>query len=186
MPLLEKAFSKFIGNYERIIGGTGYESLRHLTGKPVFIYKHPDLLKKHPNSVESTLFNLYGKLAREGYPLVTSCCGISPGPDGLQSGHAFTLLDTVELQGTQLVKIRNPWSIEAYNGPWNDKDPVWTPQLLKQAGHELGNDGIFFMPFHNFISANYFEDTEVAMYKDFTKTQTFSIKQSTFRQKFII
>jgi len=37
MPLFEKAFAKLNGNYDRTVGGSGYESLRMLSGKPVFM-----------------------------------------------------------------------------------------------------------------------------------------------------
>jgi hypothetical protein len=43
MPLLEKAYSKFNGNYDRIEWGSGFESLRQLTAMPTFYYKHADL-----------------------------------------------------------------------------------------------------------------------------------------------
>lgn len=37
---MEKAFAKLNQNYDRIQGGSGYESLRMLTNMPVFRYEH--------------------------------------------------------------------------------------------------------------------------------------------------
>ena len=38
MPLLEKAYAKLNGNYDRIEWGSGYESLRQLSARPVFFF----------------------------------------------------------------------------------------------------------------------------------------------------
>jgi hypothetical protein len=41
---------------------------------------------------------------------------------GLPGGHAYTLLGARELKdGTKLLKMRNPWGSENYNGPYSDK-----------------------------------------------------------------
>lgn len=64
MPLLEKAYAKFNGNYERLEWGSAYEALIHLSGKPQYGWRHSELLKKHPNQEETHLFNLVHSLAR--------------------------------------------------------------------------------------------------------------------------
>lgn len=120
---------------------------------------------------EDNVFELLNRMSREDFPMVASCCATkkSKAPDGLQKSHAYTLLDVVNLEGTRLAKIRNPWSKEGYNGKWSDDDPVWTDELLAKAGHTLANDGIFFMPFDQFIAPGYFRSTSVAIYKRFKK-----------------
>jgi hypothetical protein len=40
MPLLEKAYAKLHLNYDRIVGGSGAEGLRTLTGMPVVDINH--------------------------------------------------------------------------------------------------------------------------------------------------
>jgi hypothetical protein len=49
---------------------------------------------------------------------------------GLYSGHAYSIMDLIELKSNTLVRIRNPWGsgnpIE-WNGPWSDQ----TPELIK-------------------------------------------------------
>ena len=129
MPLFEKAYAKLNGNYDRIEWGSGYESLRQLTARPVFFYEH-EKIKDH----EGDEFTLFKRLSRENHPMVISCCNVPRGsaaPDGLTNAHAYTLLDVLELKGTRLAKIRNPWSVEGYSGSWSDSDPVWTPALLR-------------------------------------------------------
>ena len=73
---------------------------------------------------------------------------------GIANSHAYTVLGTLEIgddeEGgttTRLVKMRNPWGHETYHGPWSDEDDsAWSSDLLDEANHEIGNDGIFFMP----------------------------------------
>lgn len=67
--MLEKAFTKLNGNYDRIVGGSGAESLRLLTNKPVFYFNHPDIVNK-----QAQYFKLFHKMARENYPMVVGCC----------------------------------------------------------------------------------------------------------------
>jgi len=45
-------------------------------------------------------------------------------------------LDAVELKDEngkvwKLLKMRNPWARETYEGPWHDLDKRWTPSLKK-------------------------------------------------------
>lgn len=128
MPLFEKAYSKFNGNYDRIEWGSGFESLRQFSGKPTYFIEHKNVAK-----LESNEFMLFHKFSKENYPMVISCCEVvGQAPDGLTNAHAYTLLDVVEIPGGhKLAKIRNPWSREGYNGEWSDEDPRWTPELLK-------------------------------------------------------
>ena len=174
MPLFEKAFSKYMGDYDRIQGGTGYESLRTLSNKPIFYWNHESL--KDPRGLFTTLH----KLAKNKHHIVVGCCRTSgDAPDGLTNQHAYSLLDVIEVQGEKLAKMRNPWSVEGYNGPWSDNDPRWTPALLKQVGHEKANDGVFFMPFKNYLVKPYFTQTSAAIWKEFkNKKDIYNIVQT--------
>lgn len=169
MPLLEKAYAKFNGNYDRIGWGSGYESLRQITNKPVFLLQHNKFAGNY-----NGIYDLLSKLAKEDHPMVVSCCATAlnsdDAPDGLINHHAYTLLDVVDLQGTKLAKLRNPWSTEKYIGDWSDKDKRWTPELLKMLDHKIDNDGVFFMPFYKFVNKPYFRSTTVSIYRDFTKS----------------
>lgn len=111
--------------------------------------------------------------ARKNYPMTTNCCR-NGGIHGLIAGHAYTLLDVVQLQGGPLLaKIRNPWNKESYNGPWRDDDSRWTAAWKKQVNLQIANDGIFHMEYDTYIS--YFSDFDVAYYEDFASSNYFPI-----------
>ena len=42
--------------------------------------------------------------------------------------------------------MQNPWGIELYEGPFNDKDSEWSEELRGKCGSVNVNDGEFFMP----------------------------------------
>lgn len=183
IPLLEKAYAKLNGNLDRIEWGNGYESLRQLSNKPAYHFTHKKL-KKETNG---HMYALFHKLAQADYPMVTSCCGTKGNaPDGLVNKHAYTLLDVVDVDGHRLAKIRNPWGKEGYNGKWSDSDPVWTPEMLKKAGHTLGNDGVFYMPFQQFIQPGYFKSTAVAIHKPFTQRNLYMVNQEVEQQSLFV
>ena len=79
--------------------------------------------------------------------------------DGLVPGHAYSLLSAAQFDTYRLVKLRNPHgkgtrgSPTEWNGQWSDKSPEWQlfPSIARQAGHTVLNDGIFWMPFEDFV-----------------------------------
>ena len=91
---------------------------------------------------------------------------------GLYPYHAYTLLGVLDLQKNgasykKLLKIRNPFGDERYNGPWHDGDKQWTDEFKKQANLVIASDGIFYMPFEIFDEVYpYFY---VVMYQDWNK-----------------
>lgn len=97
--------------------------------------------------------------------MVVGCCAKIR--DGLVTEHAYSLLDTVEIYGERLAKLRNPNNFEHYTGPWSDDDSRWTDSLKQQLGHTSADDGIFFMPLDNFV--DYFTDTAVSLYEKYAK-----------------
>ncbi len=40
---------------------------------------------------------------------------------GVRQKHAYALVDVQELRGYRLVRVRNPWGSEEWQGPWGDK-----------------------------------------------------------------
>ena len=97
--------------------------------------------------------------------MTCGCCH-NGGVHGLVSGHAYSLLDIkdVDYNGkTTLIKLRNPWSKEKYNGPWKDGDSKWTDARKQQVGGlTVKDDGAFWMEYKTFL--RYFYNVAAAMY----------------------
>ena len=79
---------------------------------------------------------------------------------GLISGHAYTLLDSLELVDKEhrnkkihLVQMRNPWGKEKYTGPGRADDDRWTADLKSQVDLTKADDGIFYMRNQDFKKA---------------------------------
>lgn len=51
-------------------------------------------------------------------------------------GHAFAILDVVEEDGHQLLKLYNPWGKGEWTGAWSDKSDKWTRRLKNKLGWE--------------------------------------------------
>ena len=68
--------------------------------------------------------------------------------------HAFTVNDALKLSdGTKLIRIRNPWGSEWYDGPWSDKSIMWTEKYKKEAGYVDGNDGLWFISDSDYLKS---------------------------------
>jgi len=92
---------------------------------------------------------------------------------GLIPGHAYSVLDVKDLTNAAgeiehtIIKIRNPWSSDTWDGPWRDDDPNWTDDYLQQIGserneHTNARDGIFWMDYQWFLDNMY--NSGVSMY----------------------
>ena len=68
-------------------------------------------------------------------------------------GHAYALLGhTVLSNGVKLVKLRNPWSSEAWSGDWSRDSDLWTDEFKQEVGEVGENDGIFFISIEDYYS----------------------------------
>ena len=47
----------------------------------------------------------------------------------LAQNHIYTVIDAIEVGGWKLIRIRNPWGREEYNGAWNDNDSRWNTTI---------------------------------------------------------
>lgn len=162
--LIEKAYAKMHGNFKNIVGGVVSRTLAELTnGIPeTFLHASKDI-KQEFNTGE--YWSRVVKYKEEGYLLGAG----SPGSDdsqksdlGIVLGHAYSVLDVAEIDGNQLILLRNPWGGSEWQGPWGDNSKEWNEkrkriayERMKEQGVEqtvIGKeDGVFWMSFTDFF-----------------------------------
>jgi hypothetical protein len=119
--LLEKAFAKFKGGYQKLNGGFTHEGLESLTGGTGKMID----MRKVPVSFQ------YLKDKYENKVLL--CCAItsksSDSREGLVELHAYSITCVVEIRRRealhQLIRLRNPWGFKEWEGPWSDQSKEW-------------------------------------------------------------
>lgn len=73
------------------------------------------------------------------------------GRQGIEDGHAYSVLRAVEYEGNRLLMVKNPWGETEWNGPWSDGSKEWTAEAIQKLDYKFGNDGIFWMPYEDFL-----------------------------------
>lgn len=82
---------------------------------------------------------------------------------GLLQNHAYAILAVFQIDGYQLVKLRNPWGRSEWKGEWSLESPCWTPhlrQLLQPTSQ--AKDGVFYMSYGDLLV--YFRSIDVCLY----------------------
>eukprot|EP00698_Gefionella_okellyi_P022063 TRINITY_DN725_c0_g1_i3.p1 TRINITY_DN725_c0_g1~~TRINITY_DN725_c0_g1_i3.p1 ORF type:complete len:1823 (+),score=496.75 TRINITY_DN725_c0_g1_i3:2151-7619(+) len=152
MMLLEKAYAKLHGSYEAIELGSVAHAFVDLTGGA-----GEDINMSTPD-VQKDIFSgaMWAKLVdylSKGYLLGA---GSPAGSDadissyGIVQGHAYAILDLKEVDGFNLLKLRNPWGQTEWNGKWSDGWEGWTRRLKAKVGLVQGDDGSFWMELSDF------------------------------------
>ncbi|KAJ2930762.1 hypothetical protein H1R20_g6336, partial [Candolleomyces eurysporus] len=156
VPLIEKAYAKFYGNFSHIEGGFTREAIEDLTGgvatlihtKDIFDRDHfwkEELLKANQDRLFACAFEVL-KNTRNGEDTVRV--------EGLFGGHAYSVLRAVECKGKRFLVIRNPWGKSEWTGRWSDGSKEWAGewlQILPELGHGFGDDGQFVMEYDDFL-----------------------------------
>lgn len=190
MSFLEKGFAKLLGNYESLGGGWQAETWRILNGAPTKFITMASI-NSDPNSAWNTITSALSA----GY-MVGADTASSP-PFGMVGGHAYSVIGAYSLKdifGTvkaRLLRVRNPWGTDNYNGAWNDNDSRWTSAYRAQVPWSQNtNDGYFYIEVGDFMSAfNYFQVNYINndWYQSYYerknddgqwKTYTFTLKRS--------
>ena len=136
--LVEKAFAKYYGNYERLLSGMMADAVSVLNGGPSESYDHY-------GSRSVTKDEMWDKIiaAKADGDIVTAAsrnCGGngSTTNQGIVCSHAYSVLKTHVLTDAtgktvaRLLKVRNPWGREYYRGNWSDSSKLWTPEYVRQ------------------------------------------------------
>jgi hypothetical protein len=153
VSMIEKAYAKAYGSYQRIDGGVTYEALRDLTGAPYEIFSKEAL---------SNIDLIWSKLREADHKDYIVCASTKATsireevlPNGLISGHAYSIIKSKQIvtssgKESRIMMIRNPWGKVEWNGDWSDKSDRWSDALLKALGHTIANDGIFWITVEDF------------------------------------
>ena len=180
VPLIEKAFAKLHGTYAALISGVTDDGLVDMSGyvsEKVKIMDKRDRFNTKDLGSPEQFWEKILKDLKSGSMMGCSIIGnnvegevIKDGEvTGLYCGHAYSILDALEIQGdVKLLKIRNPWGSanpKEWTGAWSDNSEELINNLeeinAKQQerwGDEAeiiqaeGKDGAFYMCYDDFIT----------------------------------
>lgn len=166
--LLEKAMAKAYGGYKNLFQGFENYAVRDLTGAPHLIYDIPPVpLSKAIKQREMDHMNdfwekLFGYLKR-GYimslvprlPTQTEKIAnrnlkipnkIHYMSNGLYSGHNYAVVTIREVKDSmgnlnRIVKLRNPYINEKWQGDWSEDSSLWTENLKKVLNYHPEKEG---------------------------------------------
>ena len=143
--LLEKAWAKLHGSYERIEAGFAENVLRDLTGAPTEVIETSD----------ETLWDRVQVADERNWIMAASAGSTSASVDaleklGLIGNHSYGLIGCVVVQDrfgdeVRLYQLRNPWGDFEWKGDWGDDSDCWTDASKQTAGWSNEDDGTFFM-----------------------------------------
>jgi len=117
-PLLEKAYAKFVGSYEKLAkGGAAMESVRAMTGWPGFVYlprRYEGIFEEIQTALVQgdivTCSNHFVRMEKNQKKL------------GIMTRNVYSILGAIEVTNTvansttirKLIFIRNPWGAEEH------------------------------------------------------------------------
>ena len=143
--LLEKAWAKLHGSYERIEAGFAENVLRDLTGAPTEVIETSD----------ETLWDRVQQADQRDWIMAASAGSTSASVDaleklGLVGNHSYGLIGCVIIEDrfgdeVRLFQLRNPWGDFEWKGDWGDDSDCWTESSKQVAGWSDADDGTFFM-----------------------------------------
>lgn len=161
--LLEKAWAKIHGSYERIEAGFAENVLRDLTGAPTKVLTHDD----------KDLWEHMLRAKQNGF-LIAASAGATKASKklleemGLIGFHSYGILDVREIntyEGQErLIKLRNPWGNFEWTGDWSDQSPNWTEEIKHELNLQDEDDGTFWMSFVDFT--HYFSRIQICCFRD--------------------
>lgn len=148
--LLEKAYAKLKGGYEKIIGGLGNEAFSDLVGASGSVIN----IENDMDSNEDAYFDKLSGYYRSG-ALITASTRTAQ--CGIVAYHAYSItgMSTVMNGRVKLICCKNPWGRTECEGlPWNDKSDIWRqyPEDKKRLQARLTEDGEFWMRFQDFCA----------------------------------
>ena len=160
VPLLEKAFAKLYSSWEAVDGGQAKEAIQCLFGGVT------DELAITQRTTAETLWeemntrSLRGELMGASFKISDAMKGKGGGlngedmaEEGLVSGHAYSIIKAIKVDGILLIQFRNPWGHHEWEGKYSDKNSngEWTDSLKAACGYVLKNGGGMFVGWFSFL-----------------------------------
>lgn len=159
--LIEKAYAKFCGGYEKLEGGFQHEALAHLAG--AVGYEISNFPKNEFNDFtgcnEVEKIEVYNeiedKILDGGF--LFACRMLDSTRNGIHGLHAYSIIDafTTFDKAYRLICIKNPWGQgEGRNLDFNDTSCFWKdyPKEKKYLKQKVRNDGEFWMRLDDFLT----------------------------------
>ena len=169
VSLIEKAWAKICGNYERIIMGTVDMGFIHLCGVPSVGFKHLEYKARRDD-----LWSALSVAQKRGHIMTAGTADDSKAMEelldtGLVANHCYSILSIHEVtsQGkkVRLLKLKNPFGGGAeWHGVWSSNSELWTPALRTQVGDTADVPGVFCIPLEDYIARCSF--TNICKYED--------------------
>mmetsp|Transcript_21825 Transcript_21825/g.33782 ORF Transcript_21825/g.33782 Transcript_21825/m.33782 type:complete len:213 (-) Transcript_21825:1830-2468(-) len=170
VSLLEKAWAKLNGNYDRIINGAADLGLMHMTGMPSLQLKSEDF---RANKLE--IWARIAQAQRENHIMLAGISSKKVGVEvdigqGLLSNHCYSILGLKEVQAggkrVKLLKLRNPLGRKAYRGPYSPTSSEWTPQVASAMNFDQqeAHHGTFCITLEAYLQS--FSNTYICKYND--------------------
>ncbi|KAL0246636.1 hypothetical protein GEMRC1_007847 [Eukaryota sp. GEM-RC1] len=150
--LIEKAYAKIHGNYETIEGGHVSVGLSDLTGG---IADEVRFKKAKSEIASGALWRKMRNYVESGYLLGA---GSPSGKDtdissfGIVQGHAYSILQCVEVENLKLIQLRNPWGDSSWKGDYGPTSTKWTAKLKKRLDFSSVDDGKFWMTYGDYVA----------------------------------
>lgn len=164
--ILEKAWAKLHGSYERIEAGHAHSVIRDLTGAPSF---DVDIEEYGVDELWDRLV----KAEQKNYLMAASAGTTDASADileelGLVAQHSYGLLKAVEAVDAfedtiRLVLLRNPWGDFEWKGDWGDNSDLWTDEIKRQVGYDDA-EGLFWMSYQDMC--HYFSRIQIGHIND--------------------
>lgn len=153
--LIEKAWAKINSNYENTTSGNVSSAFEVLSPAPITTLYH--------NVHQDIGFDIIKQAIEKEFIV---CCDITYTNDskellklkalGLISNHAYNVIETAEVsdikgEKIQLLRVKNSWGTNEWEGDWSDKSSKWTEEYKKLLNYEDKEDGIFWISYKDYL-----------------------------------